>query len=141
MVLEPKEPPEILMFTAPLEICEGGCKSKLDNINLVFPLYIGYKKSKTIYPDLYPRDYKNIYTSAKEAPFKKSSTMMPYTLCSVTEKKSKVCEKLTEKKCVFRVSKVQHPDNLRTRQVARLKHNTLHDNKFTRSISYLTKYW
>lgn len=48
---------------------------------MIFPLYIGLKKSRTAYSNLYSRDLENIYSTLKAPPFKPRSTMMPYTFC------------------------------------------------------------
>ncbi|CAH2103783.1 unnamed protein product [Euphydryas editha] len=89
LFLEPKDRPENLLFTAPFRICKGQCKTNVSNYFMQFPIYIGLKGNKKNYQNLYPRDHENIHSTRENAPFRKSSTRVPYILCPPKNKQTK----------------------------------------------------
>lgn len=68
------------MFTAPYRLCEGGCKSDMNNFVMAFPLFVG-AKGKAAYKNSYKRDHWKIHSRKPNAPFREKPTRAPVTPC------------------------------------------------------------
>lgn len=102
LFLEPTKRPETLFFTAPFRLCKGQCKPNVSNYFMQFPLYIGIKRNKNIYQNLYSRDHKHIHSTRDNAPFRKRTTKTPYKICPSKK------EPFMPSKCPVKVSTVTY---------------------------------
>ncbi|XP_046977530.1 uncharacterized protein LOC124543374 isoform X1 [Vanessa cardui] len=110
-VINGKKPtvrPESLIFTAPFKLCKGECESNVNNFVMLFPIHVGLKRSQTVYKSIYPRDNEKRFSSEDNAPFRKSTTRHPYTLCPpyTTTSGEELRAPIVRPECSHRVSKV-----------------------------------
>lgn len=75
---------------------------------MLFPIHIGNKKSHNIYKKLYSRDYHNVHSERDHAPFRESTTSVPYTQCPTYPNDSEEGKRppLMGSDCNVKVSKV-----------------------------------